>query len=177
MRAHDRSLLARPSAACSRHALLAAACAAALAWAAFAPGVAGAAGSGGSGGRSLASASLAQCVGAQQQAERAVTFAGEMTAVTGTARMEIRIEVLERLPDEATFHVVLAPGLGVWRAADPGVKVFKYLKQVTNLAAPAFYRASVRFRWLNARSHPFKTQYLRTAQCEQSVPSPEAGAS
>ena len=35
-----------------------------------------------------------------------------------------------------SFHTITAPGLGVWRASDPGVKIYRYLKQVTNLFAP-----------------------------------------
>ena len=56
--------------------------------------------------------------------------------------MEMRVDVLERLPGEALFHTLSAPGLGVWRSCRPGVKVYRYLKQVTNLAAPAVYRAA-----------------------------------
>ena len=52
---------------------------------------------------------------------------------------------------EAQFHTVTAPGLGAWRVSDPGVKAYRYIKQVTNLSAPASYRATVRFRWLNAK--------------------------
>jgi hypothetical protein len=134
----------------------------------------------GVGAKALASASLAQCVTAVEQTERSATFAGEMTAIPGAVRMGMRIEVLERLPAEALFHPVIAPGLGVWRAAAPGVKTYRYLKQVTNLSAPSSYRASVRFRWINAKGHVIKSQELRTPRCEEpapppSVPPPAAG--
>jgi hypothetical protein len=95
-----------------------------------------------------------------------------MTAIVGSTHMEMRIDVLERLPGEAFFHTVSAPGLGVWRGSAPGVKVYKYLKQVTNLSAPAFYRAAVRFRWLNARGRLMKAEELRTSRCEQPAPPP-----
>ena len=38
------------------------------------------------------------------QTERSATFAGEMTAIPGTARMAMRIDMQERLPGEALFH-------------------------------------------------------------------------
>ena len=57
--------------------------------------------------------------------------------------MSMRIELLERMPGEAGFRAVAAPGLGVWRASEPGVGVYKYVKQVTNLSAPADYRGLV----------------------------------
>ena len=38
------------------------------------------------------------------------------------------------------LHSVTGPGVGVWRCSAPGVKSYRYLRQVTNLAAPASYR-------------------------------------
>jgi len=114
-----------------------------------------------------ASASLEECVSSADQEARAVTFAGEMTAIPGTARMEMRIDVLERAPEETDYHRVAAPGLGVWRDAAPGVKAYRFLKQVTNLAAPAFYRGAIRFHWLNAHGRLIAASELRTRSCEE----------
>jgi hypothetical protein len=113
------------------------------------------------------SATLEQCVTAPAQSERSATFAGEMTAIPGTARMEIRVDLEERIPGEPQYHTVSAPGLGVWRGSDPGVKLYTHIQQVTDLAAPAFYRAAVRFRWLDAKGHLIKAEELRTPRCEQ----------
>jgi hypothetical protein len=115
-------------------------------------------------------ATLVGCVTAVNQAERSATFSGEMTAITGSAHMQMRIDVLERLPQEASFHMVAAPGLGIWRGSAPGVRVYKYLKQVTNLSAPAFYRGAVRFRWLNAKGRLMRSEELRTPRCQQPAP-------
>jgi hypothetical protein len=133
---------------------------------------------GAEGSRPIASASLEQCVTAVAQAERSATFAGEMSAIAGSTRMEMRIDVLERMPAEETFHTVSAPGLGVWRTAAPGVRVYKYLKQVTNLSSPAFYRAAVRFRWFNAKGRLIRSLELRTPRCEQpqALPAPSVAA-
>jgi hypothetical protein len=119
-------------------------------------------------------AALEQCVTSVAQIERSATFAGEMTAVAGTARMAMRIEVLESAPGEVAFHAVAAPGLGVWRDSDPRVKIYKYLKQVTNLSAPASYRALVRFRWMGAHGHVIKRAERITPRCEQPAPPPAA---
>jgi hypothetical protein len=117
-----------------------------------------------------ASATLEECVTAVEPAERSATFGGEMTALPGTAHMLMRIEVLEKAPREATFRTVTAPGLGVWRSAAPGVKVYKYLKQVTDLSAPALYRAAVRFRWLNSKNRLIRSLELRTPRCDEPAP-------
>jgi hypothetical protein len=125
-----------------------------------------------------ASATLEQCVPAAAQSERSAMFAGEMTAMAGSVRMAIRIEIQELAPGEAAFHTITAPGLGVWRSSDPGVKAYKYVKQVTNLFAPASYRAIVRFRWLNAKGHQIKSTQKHTLRCEQPSTSPfPAGSS
>jgi hypothetical protein len=123
------------------------------------------------------SATLEQCVTSVVQAERSATFTGEMKAIAGTARMAMRIDVQQRLPGEALFHTVSAPGLGVWRSSDPKVKVYKYLKQVTNLSARAVYRGLVRFRWLNARGHVIKHAERFTPKCAQPAAPPSQPSS
>lgn len=122
-----------------------------------------------------ASATLEACVTSVLQSERSATFAGEMTAVPGTARMQISVELLERVPGEMQYRSVSAPGLGTWRSSGAGVKIYTYIHQVTDLAAPAFYRGEVRFRWLDARGRAIKTEQLRTTRCEQPAGS-ETGA-
>jgi hypothetical protein len=118
----------------------------------------------------LDSASLMQCLTTGEQAERSATFAGEMTAIAGATRMSMRIELLEWVPGQTSYHVVAAPGLGVWRASDPGVGVYKYVKQVTNLSAPADYKGLVSFRWQGARGHAIKRDERRTRRCSQPTP-------
>jgi hypothetical protein len=117
-----------------------------------------------------ASASLEQCVTAVQQPARSATFVGEMNAIPGTWRMQMRIEVLERPPQETLFHAVTYPGLGVWLRSASGVKTFKNFDKVTDLSAPAVYRAAVHFRWLGGHGRVIRTLVLRTAHCEQPAP-------
>ena len=125
-----------------------------------------------------ASATLKQCVTAMLQGERTATFAGEMTAIASSVRMAIQIDVQVQLPGEEVFRPVSAPGLGSWRVSDPGVKAYRYLRQVTGLTAPASYRAVVRFRWLNAKNRQIKLVERQTPRCEQPVhPSAAPGSS
>jgi hypothetical protein len=120
--------------------------------------------------RQPAAATLEGCVTAVPQTERSATFSGEMTAVPGSQRMQMRIEVQERGPAEADFHTIGFPGLGVWLRATPGVHAFKNLQRVTDLTAPADYRAAIRFRWLGAHGRVLKVVELRTARCLQPAP-------
>jgi hypothetical protein len=114
-----------------------------------------------------ASATLEECLTATVQEQRAVAFSAEMTAVPGTMRMAMRIDLEERALGEAESHTVTASGLGVWRSSDPKVRVYKYLKQVTNVSGPASYRGFVRFRWLNAKGHVIKRAERLTGRCLQ----------
>jgi hypothetical protein len=121
-----------------------------------------------------ASATLEDCETSSVQAERSATFAGEMTAAAGTVRMAMRIDLEERTPEQSLYHTVSAPGLGIWRLSDPRVKIYKYLKQVTNLSAPAVYRAVIRFRWLAPRGRVLKHVQRYTGRCTQPAPPPPA---
>ncbi len=122
--------------------------------------------------REPASATLEECQASASQEQRSATFAGEMTAVAGTERMQMSVQVLERMPGESAYRVIDAPGLGMWRSSGPGVQSFKYLHQVSNLAAPAFYRASIRFRWLGAHGRTLMALELQTRRCEQPAQAP-----
>jgi hypothetical protein len=113
------------------------------------------------------SAMLERCLTSATEADRSVTFVAQMTAVPGTARVSIRVELQQRLDGEVSFHTLIAPGLGLWRGSEPGVTIYKYVKQITNLAAPAGYRAVVHFRWIGDRGRLLKRAVLHTASCEQ----------
>lgn len=114
-----------------------------------------------------ASAALDGCVTAVEQSGRSATFSGVMSAVPGAERMAIRVELEERSHASGSFRTVQAPGLGVWRPSEPGINVYKYIKQVTNLAAPAYYRGLVRFRWATAKGHLVRSATLHTQVCKE----------
>lgn len=114
-----------------------------------------------------ASVGLEQCVASTVQAERSATFTAQMAATATTQKMAVRIELQQRLHGESEFHTLAAPGFGVWRTSEPGVEIYKYVKQITNLDAPASYRVLVRFRWLDERGHVFKREELHSSRCVQ----------
>jgi hypothetical protein len=114
-----------------------------------------------------ATVGIEQCVTSTVQAERSVTFTAQMSATGATQKMAMRIELQQRLHGESEFHTLVAPGFGVWRTSEPGVKIYKYVKQVTNLDTSAAYRALVRFRWIGERGHVLKRDELHTSRCIQ----------
>jgi hypothetical protein len=164
-----------------RRSLAAIACALMLPWVALTGSAygqtAGSSGGQPGAGSSLDSASLVRCLTTGEPAERSATFAGEMTMIPGAARMSMRIELLERTTGEPGYHPVLAPGVGVWRTADPGVRSYRRLEQVTNLSAPAVYRALITFRWQGPHGRLLRRDERRTPRCVQPAPVPVSPAS
>jgi hypothetical protein len=114
-----------------------------------------------------ASVGIEQCVTSTVQAERSATFTAQMAATATTQKMAMKIELQQRLHGESEFHTLAAPGFGVWRTSEPGVEIYKYVKQITNLDAPAAYRVLVRFRWLDERGHVLKHDELHSSRCLQ----------
>jgi hypothetical protein len=113
---------------------------------------------------------LEKCATAGDQLERYATFVGRMVALPGATEMAMRIDVEQRAPGHLFFRRVEgagSPGLGAWRASEPGVQIFKDVKQVSNLAAQLEYRAVVRFRWSGPQGIVMKREVLRTPACRQ----------
>ncbi len=115
----------------------------------------------------VVSANVEKCIAASEQGAGSVTFAAQMTALREAPEMAIRVELETHPTDEHHFLPVAAPGLGVWHDSEPAVKVFRYVAQVTNLAASASYRARVSFRWLNAGGHVVRRASRRTPVCRE----------
>lgn len=135
-------------------------------------------GTGGAGGIPFTSAIVEQCVTAPTQTDRSVTFTGQMETVAGAHRMAMEIVVQERLPSDNGFHVLLAAGPAAWQRSEVGVKIYKYVRQVTDLPAPAGFRAVVLYRWLNEKGRVLRSDERHTPICRQPAerPKPAAGA-
>jgi hypothetical protein len=127
----------------------------------------GAAPGAGVGGIPVLGATVEQCVTSATPTGRSVTFAGQMETVAGAHEMAIQIVVQQRLPEEETFHTLTSGGLGAWQHSEPGVSIYKVRQAVTDLPAPAFYRAIVRYRWLDERGQVIRRDKRRTPVCRQ----------
>lgn len=114
-----------------------------------------------------ASASLGDCRVAVKQADRSATFSGQMASTAASVYMAMRVDLLERDAGAAGFRVVSAPGLSVWRRSAATVQIFRYVKQVSNLPAPAEFRATISFRWLDGSGRVTRRQARRTSTCVQ----------
>jgi hypothetical protein len=81
--------------------------------------------------------------------------------------MQMRVDLLERTGTSGGFSKVSASGLGVWRASAPGVTIYRYVRQVTNLPAPGDFRATFSYRWLDAQGSVQRTASRMTPICVQ----------
>ncbi len=104
---------------------------------------------------------------APTQAGRSVTFTGQMETVAGAHRMAIEIVVQEHTAEEEGFHTLTTAGLGSWQRSEAGVKIYKVRQAVTDLPAPAVFRAIVRYRWLNEKGQVIRHDERRTPICRQ----------
>ncbi len=123
----------------------------------------------GAGGVPILSATVEQCVTAANQSGRSVTFAGQMETVAGAHELAIQVVVQERAPEAESFHTLTSGGLGAWQHSEPGVSIYKVRQNVTDLPAPAAYRAIVRYRWLDERGNVIRREARRTPVCRQPV--------
>jgi hypothetical protein len=112
-------------------------------------------------------ATLVDCRAGEERLDRVAVFAAQMGAVPGSDRLQVRFDLSERLPG-GKWHRVPAPGLGVWSTST--ADIFRRSKPVIGLQAPAQYRATVRFRWLDGKK-VLRRASRRTPVCRQ----PDAG--
>ena len=94
-----------------------------------------------------------QCRPGFTSLDRIIGVTATMRPLAGADQMEMRFQLLARLPGER-FHLVHGGDLGRWLQEPPAsggapVTAWVVKKQVLNLYAPAAYRLRVTFRWLS----------------------------
>jgi hypothetical protein len=119
---------------------------------------------------------LLACVPALEQQERTATFEARVRPARGSERMQVRFTLQEREEVLAPWRRVVAPGFDEWLTSDPGVTRYSYSKVVQNLAAPATYRAVVRFRWLASDGAVLMRSRATSRSCRQPDMRPDVAA-
>jgi CARDB len=96
-------------------------------------------------------ATVRACAQGTDRAAGAAIFEGRMAALPDQGsggRLQMRFTLEEREPAATRWHRVALPAWVAWRTSAPGVPGYVLDRRVRGLAAPAAYRASIRFRWL-----------------------------
>ena len=107
------------------------------------------------------------CTPALAPAARGATFEAKLKAVKGTAKMQVRFTLQVRADGATTWRRVSAAGFDTWLSSQPGVRRYSYSRTIENLAAPAVYRTTVRFRWLDADGDTLRTARDTSSWCRQ----------
>lgn len=121
-------------------------------------------------------ARLVSCTTGLAAGARTAAFTASMPAATGTRRMWIRFDLLQRMVGEVSFAPVVLPAWGRWERSEPGRTGFIYTKRVRGLRAPGAYRARVRFRWYDADGRLQRRAQRVTRTCRQPDPRPDLRA-
>jgi CARDB len=113
------------------------------------------------------------CQKALDPPTRAVSIQAVMRPVTGTAKMQIRFDLMRRTKSGAPFKVVRGHYLGSWLTPDnptlgqrPG-DVWIVNHPVVGLPAPATYRFRVSFRWIGSSGQQLSSAVQTSSNCYQ----------
>jgi CARDB len=114
-----------------------------------------------------ATVKVVDCVPSLDPAARSATFEARVRASRGSERMQVRFTLQVRDNALPGWRKVPASGFDTWLTSMAGVRRYSYAKTVTNLAAPAAYRTTVRFRWLDEDGEVLRTARVTSARCRQ----------
>jgi hypothetical protein len=112
------------------------------------------------------------CTRALDPGSRAVAIKATMRPLTGTRKMAIRFELLQRSPG-LPVQEVSGGDLGVWRTPPNSTlgqlagDVWRLQKSVYNLDVPFSYQFRVSFRWTGAHGKALGTATRYTRTCRQ----------
>jgi hypothetical protein len=118
-------------------------------------------------------ASLDSCQTALVAGDRSAVFSGSMPPVARTRRMRMRFDLYVKRGSTTKWRRVRTPKWGIWHVSRPRVPGFVFTKVVDGLAAPASYRATVRFRWYDKHRQLIRSAKRTTAPCLEPDPRPD----
>jgi hypothetical protein len=109
-------------------------------------------------------------------AGRYAVFTGSMPALTGTDRMAMRFDMLQRRAPSSDFTAVDVPKWARWETSKPGRSSFTFSRRVNGLAPGTDYSAVVRFRWYDADGALQHSARRVSATCHQPDTRPDLRA-
>jgi len=114
-----------------------------------------------------ATVKVVECEPSLDPLARTATFEARMRAARGSERMQVRFGLQVREDAIGGWRRISAEGFDTWLTSLPGVRRYSYAKTLVNLAAPAAYRTTVRFRWLDEDGAIVKSARITSASCRQ----------
>ena len=115
----------------------------------------------------VGSVKLLTCDSALDPLDRMAAFEGRMRTARGATRLQMRFTLQTRSKEQPSWHGLAAPGFGRWLSSDLGVGRYVYTKRVVAIVAPAWYRTTVRFRWLGRGGRRLASDRATSPVCRQ----------
>ena len=103
---------------------------------------------------------------------RTADFQGDMRAVKGSSRLQMRFSVQVKAAGAGDWQRVQAPNLDQWVSALAGKQRYVYTKHLEGLQIGNGYRVVVRFRWRAADGTTLRTAIHRSRACRIPDPRP-----
>jgi hypothetical protein len=113
------------------------------------------------------------CQTAKMPAQRAMSITAVMAHVDGTAKLQMRFQLVRRAKRHRVWSTVAGPGLKSWISPkDPTLgtrpgDTWIVKHPVVNLAAPEYYRIKVAFRWLDPQGQVITSANRQSRVCFQ----------
>lgn len=125
-----------------------------------------------------ASARVKKCVVSRFYDGRQIEFSGRMKTFTDTPgklqTLQMRFEIYRRLAEHKRYKKVKGTGLGTWlSASDPAATIYVRELQLEGIETSAYYKARVRYRWLDANGEVEWRRTRTTKPCHQRVGLPK----
>jgi len=108
--------------------------------------------------------------------DRAATFYARMDSEPGAAKLQIRIQLLQRLGRGDTWSKLDVPALRLWHTSQAGVKRFGWKQTVDALRIGAAYKARVQYRWLTPAGTVLDSATRETPVCRGPLPNLAIGS-
>src|SRR4051794_10354648 len=101
---------------------------------------------------------------------RTATFYARMDTLAAASKMQIRLQLFERLGRDDSWSKLDVPALRQWHSSQPGVKRFGWKQTVDALRLGGAYKAHVQYRWVSPAGVVLDTASRDTPVCRGPLP-------
>ena len=108
--------------------------------------------------------------------DRSATFYARMDSEPAASKLQIRLQLFQRLGRDDSWSKLDVPALRVWHSSQPGVKRFGWKQTVDALRMGGAYKARFQYRWLSAAGAVIDSATRETPVCRGPLPNIAIGS-
>jgi CARDB len=109
---------------------------------------------------------LTKCRTGAEPEQRHATYRAQMHSISGSVRMGLRFELVERRPGHPA-QLIRDKKLNAWHRSHEGVVKYNYKQKIRQLSPGGSYRTRVKFRWYDADGKVIKRATRTSKACKQ----------